>query len=101
MFIPNSVAVGSLHWQLIKNHIDAKDVTIVLDNEPRNKTTKDSVDSAISKGYNVCIWPCTVEEKDVNDMVMAGYQPELIKEMIDKNTFSGLKARLAFSVWAR
>lgn len=101
MFIPNSVAVGSLHWQLIKNHIDAKDVTIVLDNEPRNKTTKESVDSAISKGYNVCIWPCTVEEKDVNDMVIAGYQPSLIKEMIDKNTFSGLKARLAFSVWAR
>jgi hypothetical protein len=101
MFIPNSVAVGSLHWKLIQRHITAEDVVVVLDNEPRNKTTKDSVDSAISNGYNVCIWPSTIAEKDINDMVIAGKEPADIRAIIDNNTFSGLKAKLAFSVWAK
>ena len=76
-------------------------VVMIYDNEPRNKTTKDSVDSAISNGYNVCIWPSTIAEKDINDMVVAGREPADIRAIIDNNTFSGLKAKLAFSVWAK
>lgn len=101
MFIPNSVAVGSLHWKLIQKHITAEDVVMVLDNEPRNETTKLSVDSAINSGYNVCIWPSTIMQKDINDMVISGLEPADVRAIIDNNTFSGLKAKLAFSVWAK
>mgnify|MGYP003320697879 FL=1 len=101
MFIPNSVAVGSLHWKLIQKHITAEDVVMVLDNEPRNETTKLSVDSAINSGYNVCIWPSTILQKDINDMVISGLEPADVRAIIDNNTFSGLKAKLAFSVWAK
>jgi len=101
LFIPNSVAVGSLHYKLIQKHIHAEEVVIVLDNEPRNKTTKESVDSAIKQGYNVCIWPSSVQQKDINDMVIAGLDPADIKMIIDNNTFNGLKAKLAFSVWSK
>ena len=95
------MAVGSLHYKLIQKHIHAEEVVIVLDNEPRNKTTKESVDSAIKQGYNVCIWPSSVQQKDINDMVIAGLDPADIKMIIDNNTFNGLKAKLAFSVWSK
>ena len=101
LFIPNSVAVGSMHWKLLEKHITPKKVTVVLDNEPRSEFTKTAVDSAINSGYNVCIWPAHVKEKDINDMVIAGMEPADIKQIVDTNTFSGLKAKLALSVWSK
>jgi hypothetical protein len=101
LFIPNSVAVGSMHWKLLEKHITPKKVVVVLDNEPRSEFTKSAVDSAINSGYNVCVWPAHVKEKDINDMVIAGMEPADIKQIIDTNTFSGLKAKLALSVWSK
>lgn len=101
LFIPNSIAVGSLHWKLLTKHITTSDVVVVLDNEPRSKTTNDSMEKAIDSGYKVCIWPNHVKQKDINDMVIAGMQPADIKQIIDTNTFQGLKAKLAHSVWRK
>ena len=101
LFIPNSVAVGSMHWKLLEKHITPKKVVVVLDNEPRSQFTKTAVDSAIGSGYNVCVWPAHIKEKDINDMVVAGMEPADIKQIIDTNTFSGLKAKLALSVWSK
>ena len=101
MFIPNAVAVGSMHYKLIRQHLKAEDIVVVLDNEPRSKFTKSAVDSAIDNGYSVCVWPSHIKEKDINDMVVAGMDPIDIKQIIDGNTFSGLKAKLAMSVWSK
>ena len=101
MFIPNAVAVGSMHWKLIQKHITATNVVVVLDNEPRSKYLQDAVDSAIDNGYSVCVWPSHIKEKDINDMVVAGMDPADIKLIIDSNTYSGLKAKLAMSVWSK
>ena len=101
LFIPNSVAVGSMHWKLLEKHITPKKVVVVLDNEPRSEFTRTAVDSAINSGYNVCVWPAHIKEKDINDMVIAGMEPADIKQIIDTNTFSGLKAKLALSVWSK
>lgn len=101
MFIPNSVAVGSMHYKLIQDHITAEDIVVVLDNEPRSKFTQKAVDSAIDNGYSVCIWPSHIVEKDINDMVIAGMDPVDIKMIIDGNTYAGLKAKLAMSVWSK
>ena len=101
LFIPNSVAVGSLHWGQLFKHIDTKDFVIVLDNEPRNDTTKQSLSKAIDAGYKVCVWPSFIKQKDINDMVINGMKPADIKQIIDTNTYQGPKAKLAMSVWSR
>jgi hypothetical protein len=40
-------------------------------------------------------------DKDINDMVLSGWSPKIIVDTIDKNTFSGLKAKMALSDWSK
>ena len=101
MFIPNSVALGSMHFDLIKKHLPNDDVVIVLDNEPRSKTNVDQLTKAVAKGYKVCVWPNHIEQKDINDMVVEGMDSIDIKAIIDGNTYSGLKAKLAIGIYSK
>jgi len=101
MFIPNSIAVGSMHFDLIKKHLPDQDVVIVLDNEPRSPGTVSQLNKAVDKGYKVCVWPSHIEQKDVNDMVLSGMEPADIKLIIDTNTHSNLKAKLAITAWKK
>ena len=101
MFLPNSVALGSMHFDLIKKHLPNEDVVIVLDNEPRSKSNIDQLIRAESRGYKVCVWPHHIEQKDINDMVVEGMDPIDIKAIIDGNTYSGLKAKLAVRVYSK
>ena len=101
MFIPNSIAVGSMHFDLIKKHLPSMDPVIILDNEPRNVGTVGQLMKAVDKGYKVCVWPSHIEDKDVNDMVINGMDPVDIKQIIDTNTHSGLKAKLAITAWKK
>jgi len=101
MFIPNSIAVGSMHFDLIKKHLPDQDVVIVLDNEPRSPGTVGQLNKAVDKGYKVCVWPSHIEQKDVNDMVLCGMEPADIKLIIDTNTHSNLKAKLAITAWKK
>ena len=56
MFIPNSIAVGSMHFDLIQRHLPQQEPVIVLDNEPRNVGTVGQLMKAVDKGYKVCVW---------------------------------------------
>ena len=73
----------------------------VLDNEPRNRQIVRYIERLIELGKNVCIWPESVSEKDINDMVQTGKSPSKIKKIIDKNTFSGLEASLKLTQWRK
>ena len=52
----------------------------------------------IQQGKNVVIWPEDIQEKDVNDMVIAGIN---VKEIISNNVFHGLEAELKFINWRK
>lgn len=95
MFIPNGLAKcgGRLDYR--------GECTLVYDNEPRNPHTVDKIGSAIRDGYDVCLWPHSIKEKDVNDMVMAGMTPQEVKDVIDENTYRGLEAELKLAEWKR
>ena len=94
-FIDNSIAFAGSSGYIP----DFEDSVVILDNEPRNKEIVRLVEKFISQGRNVCIWPEYIKVKDVNELIMSGYSKEQIKEIIDSNTFSGLKAKLKFSEW--
>ena len=104
MFIPNSIAMAGADMlqaqQLLK--LDPSKCVVVMDNEPRNEQIVKRIDANISMGFNVCMWPPTVEQKDVNDMVvLAGIKPADIKLMIDQNTSAGLQAKLNLAQWRK
>lgn len=101
LFIPNSVAVGSMAFDLVKKHLPTEDVVIVLDNEPRSKITVNQYKKAVDYGYKICVWPGHISHKDINDMILSGIAAHDLKVIIDTNTHSGLKAKLAISAWKK
>ena len=100
MFMPNCVAMAGSSVNLASAFPDKlkSDIVVVMDNEPRNKQIVDQIDKYIDEGYSVCIWPDEVAEKDINDMVLHGLDPEMI---IVQNVRNGLMAKAALAQWKK
>lgn len=100
MFLPNCIAMAgsAINLEEVFPEKPKDEIIIVMDNEPRNKQIVDRIDKYIDDGYNVCIWPSIIEQKDINDMVLAGLDPEAI---ILENTKRGLLAKAALTQWKK
>ena len=70
----------------------------VYDNEPRNPEITTRISNTISRGESVVIWPTNINEKDINDMVLAGHD---VQSIVESNTYDGLEAHLKFTNWKR
>lgn len=101
LFLNNCLASGDANLALTAKELGAQDVTLVFDNEPRNKEVVKLVFTAIKANYNVVIWPNTIVGKDINEMVMNGVSPDEISEIISSNTFRGIEAQLKFNMWKK
>ena len=96
LFLPNCLAIAGLNFKGVKISN-----VIVLDNERRNVQIVDALKKLIINGYSVCIWPDSVKEKDINEMIISGKTTDDIVEIIDNNTYSGLQANFQLSQWKR
>ena len=74
------------------------DCVYVYDNEPRNREIVNRISKTIDRGYKVVIWPSSIIQKDINDMVLGGQN---IMSVLKLNTYSGLKAKIKFNNWKR
>ena len=101
MFLTNCVGSGDSALIQTAKLIDAENKVLIFDNEPRNKEIVKLMEDAIKLGYNVVIWPDTIEQKDINEMVMAGFSPDEIERIISSNTFTGLRAQMKFVSWKK
>jgi transcription elongation factor Elf1 len=101
LFLPNAIAVSGASFDTPTIRQLLTNATIIMDNEPRNKEIVKQLDKYIDLGYNVCMFPDHIEEKDINDMVKAGRTPEEILETINTNTFTGMTAKLKFADWKK
>ena len=101
LFIPNAIAVSGSSFGSLTIKALQSNCIVVYDNEPRSKTLTKLIEQTIEQGYAVCMWPDTVEEKDINDMVRAGKTPQEIVDTIDNNTFKGVEAKLRFALWRK
>ena len=100
LFVDNCIAVaGADFGTLIKADLKFDNITYILDNEPRNKEIIKKMETLIETDNEVVIWPESINEKDINDMVLAGQQD--IQNTIYKNTFTGLTAKVKLSAWKR
>jgi transcription elongation factor Elf1 len=98
MFIDNSMAMagGHIDWNYINEN-----TVFVYDNEPRSKHTCEKIQKVLDKGYAVSLFSNTVSEKDINDMVLSGKSPEILRTGLHSNIISGLTAQMNFNKWRR
>lgn len=101
LFIPNAIAVSgsSFDGQIIRSL--KSNCVIIYDNEPRSITLIKLIKKTIEQEYTVCLWPETVNFKDINEAILNGYTSEQICDIINKNTFKETEALLRFSSWKK
>ena len=95
-FVSNSIAMCGADGDVRKWGID--DPVWVYDNEPRSNEIVKRISNTIDRGEKVVIWPNNINEKDINDMVLAGHD---VMGVLQSNTYSGLTAQLQFNTWKR
>lgn len=100
MFIENCLAAANSDLESVNSILKAN-LTLIYDNEPRNVEIVKLMSSAINHGNNICIWPQSIIEKDINEMIMSGHSILEINHLIRSRTFSGLKAQLEFNLWKK
>jgi hypothetical protein len=100
MFLPNAIATADADLTRVAK-LELTDFVLVYDNEPRNKDIVKQIGKAIASGYNVTLLPENIKQKDINEMILAGISPGEILDLIDKFTFSNLRANLEFSKWKK
>ena len=95
-FLDNSVAMAgsdvdprSYNWS---------DYIWVYDNEPRNREIVNRISKSIDRGEKVVIWPNDIQQKDINDMVMAGHD---VNSLVESNTYQNIEAQIKFTEWKK
>ncbi|MCP4123671.1 MAG: hypothetical protein GY751_18125 [Bacteroidetes bacterium] len=101
LFLPNCIAVAGADFAKLEDAVRTDKCILVFDNEPRNKEIVKRMGKMIDAGYKICIWPETIKEKDINDMILAGKTQDQIVKTINTNTHSGLAASATLNKWKR
>ena len=96
-FLENAVAMAGAEGTT-KGVQQPENAIFVFDAEPRNKEIHKRMEKVIKQGYKICIWPDNLPGKDINEMYLAGLNPEKI---IEENTHKGLQAELKFAEWRK
>ena len=101
MFLENCVATADSNLTAATKLYDKSNIVLIYDNEPRNKDIVRQIEKSIEEHYNVVIWPEMMEEKDINDMILNGFSPDEIQDIIDKHTYVNLRAKMEFINWKK
>ncbi len=99
LFIDNCIAMvgADVDWMFLISNYET-DFVFVYDNEPRNKQIVDRIEKMINSKCSVVIWPKSLKEKDINDMVLSGHD---VNSLIESNTYSGLEAKVKLAEWKK
>jgi hypothetical protein len=116
MFIPNSMAICGSSLvkaaELLKK--PKTNMILVFDNEPRNKEIVESMKRALDLGFRICVFPSTVRQKDINEMILKLVVTRdfvdtekvktiglKLKRLIEENVYFGLAGELKLSEWSK
>lgn len=95
-FIPNAIALCGADGDMSIRGID--NPVWVYDNEPRNPQITSRYANTITRGERIIIWPSSIREKDINEMVLAGHK---VMDVLKSNTYKGLEAQVKFTQWKK
>ena len=96
LFLDNSVAMAGSDIDC--RSFDWSDYIWVFDNEPRNREIVNRISKAIDRGDKVVIWPSNIQQKDINDMSLAGQD---VKSLVESNVYQGIEAKLKLNSWKK
>lgn len=96
-FVENAIAMCGSDILLDSLNL-GDDIVYVLDNEPRNKEICSRIERLINRGEKVVIWPKSIIEKDINEMVLSGHS---VMDVLKSNTYKGLEAKVKFNEWKK
>ena len=102
MFIDNAIAMAGsdIDKMFLLSNFDV-DFVMVYDNEKRNKQIVERMEKAINLKLPIVIWPDTIVEKDINELILGGITENEIMKIIKNNTYSGLEAKAKLIGWKR
>ena len=80
---------------------DINNVTYIFDNEPRNKEIVKRMYEAVERDYKIVIWPDTITQKDINEIIQSGVSKDELQTIISTNTFSKLEALTRLNAYKR
>ena len=95
-FLKNSVAMAG-------SDVDPRtyswsDYIWVYDNEPRNREIVSKISRSVDRGDKVVIWPKNIQQKDINDMILAGHN---VQNVVQSNVYHNLEAKLKLNDWKK
>ena len=96
LLLKNSIAMAGA--DVHHDSILGDNLVYVFDNEPRNEQITSRIERCIDKGYSVVIWPSSIKEKDINDMVLSGHN---VQDIVELNTYDHLTAKLKYQSWVK
>jgi len=96
-FVTNAIAMCGSDISLDSLNL-GDDIVYVLDNEPRNREICDRISKLIDGGKKVVIWPKAIQQKDINDMKIAGLS---VMDVLKLNTYRALEAKIKFNEWKK
>ncbi len=95
-FINNSLAMCGA--DVVLDTLGLQELVYVYDNEPRNREICNRINKVIDQGKKVVIFPTNIEQKDINDMILAGHD---IMTVLGSNVYQGLTAKIKYNEWKR
>ena len=104
VFLPNAIAMAGadVDVESLERILPAEQLVYVYDNEPRNREIVKKIEAKIKAGKKVVIFPPSVEQKDLNDMVVkGGYELEEISGIVERSTYQGVSAMVKLNEWKR
>ena len=101
LFLPNAIAVAGSDFSKLKSYVPTEQAVVVFDNERRNTELVRKMGQIIDDGFTICLWPKTINQKDINDMILNGLSANIVEQTINENKFSGLSAKMALSDWSK
>jgi transcription elongation factor Elf1 len=99
MFLPNSLATLDSNLSRIRPMLGLYDYVLVPDRDVRNREVLSAVNKMIELQYMVCLLPRNFPGKDINEGIMNGVSQSELLEIVEKNSFQGLRLKLEFSKW--
>jgi hypothetical protein len=95
-FLRNSIAMCGADVHIPSGSYN--DCCYVYDNEPRNAQIVQRISKTIDSGDSVVIWPKSIQQKDINDMYLAGHD---VQKVVESNVYRGLEAKLKLNEWKK
>ena len=102
LFLPNCIAVGGTGFnKLDVLSLDKQQLTVIVDNQPRNSEVCKVYNKLIKEGYRIFIWPEYTQAKDINDLVKLGISGQGLIDLINSHSHTGLMALTKFNSWKK